>query len=26
VHASSDWNAGPDRPEPTMDEEVRDPA
>ncbi|MEN1975027.1 histidine phosphatase family protein [Cellulomonas sp. P4] len=26
VHASSDWNAGPDRPAPTMDEEVRDPA
>lgn len=26
VHASSDWNAGPDRPEATMDEEVRDPA
>ncbi|NKY12506.1 histidine phosphatase family protein [Cellulomonas hominis] len=26
VHASSDWNAGPDRPERTMDEEVRDPA
>lgn len=26
VHASSDWNAGPDRAEPSMDEEVRDPA
>ncbi len=26
VHASSDWNAGPDRPGWTADEEVRDPA
>jgi len=26
VHASSDWNAGPDRVEQGMDEEVRDPA
>lgn len=26
VHASSDWNAGPDRPDPSLDEEVRDPA
>lgn len=26
VHASSDWNAGPDRPDQGMDDEVRDPA
>lgn len=26
VHASSDWNAGPDRAERAMDDEVRDPA
>lgn len=26
VHASSDWNAGPDRPAASMDDEVRDPA
>lgn len=26
VHASSDWNAGPDRVDRGMDEEVRDPA
>jgi probable phosphoglycerate mutase len=26
VHASSDWNAGPDRPGASMDDEVRDPA
>lgn len=26
VHASSDWNAGPDRADRGMDEEVRDPA
>lgn len=26
VHASSDWNAGPDQPARSMDEEVRDPA